>query len=156
MTLSSLLRGEVLGDGLGSFGDPVLREFARKDEECGSLDVARAQGLPLAQPNKLARLRGQPLEVVVGNRVHDTHCLGADADVRMNLLEDLVEEGSERQNPLLLGGLQLLRLVNLTDGSGRLRRNLFERSLGGRGGDLGLVGNPLRRHRDGSRTCWKL
>ena len=49
--------------------------------------------------------RGDPLEQVVDERVHDGHGLGADAGVGMNLLEDLVDVDSVRLLALGLASL---------------------------------------------------
>jgi len=84
-----LLGAGVLRDGLGALRDCVLGELTREQESNRGLDLARSDGRPLVvvgQPGSLGR---DPLEEVVDETVHDAHGLGADAGVRVDLLEDL-------------------------------------------------------------------
>ena len=48
-----LLRGSVLGDGLGAFRDGVLGQLAREDQANGSLDLAGGQGRFLVDTRQL-------------------------------------------------------------------------------------------------------
>ena len=110
---SNLARRE-LGHGLGALRHGVLGELAREDEADGGLHLARRERRLLVVAGELAGLRGDALEDVVDERVHDAHAALADARVRVHLLEDLVDVGRVRLGALaaraaalagLLGGL---------------------------------------------------
>ena len=68
------------------------------------------------------RLSGQPFEDVIDEGVHDRHRLLGNADVRMNLLQHLVDETAEMFATALLDRLTLLATA-LSRGLGGLRRN---------------------------------
>ena len=88
---SKRLRGGELGDGLGAFGDGVLGEFTRQDQSDRGLDFAGRDRRLLVVSRELGGFRGDLLEDVVDERVHDGHRLGGDAGVRVHLLQDLVD-----------------------------------------------------------------
>ncbi len=101
---NNLLGGGVFGDGLGAFRDGVLGQFTRKQEANGSLDFTAADRRLLVVRSQLGRLGGNAFEDVVDERVHDRHGLVGDADIRVDLLQDLVDVRRVR----LLAGLLLL------------------------------------------------
>ena len=151
----------VLGHGLGSLRHGVLGELSGKDEADSGLDIPGDDGGPLVVLSQLGSLQGNLVEDVVGERVHDTHGLGGDPGVRMDLLEHLEDEGGEgvilllplgllshlgsRAASLLLDNLRA-RSGNLPSGSGDIldlinRSGFSNNNLGG----LGFLGSHLSR-----------
>lgn len=90
-TTASLLGARVLGHGLGTFADGVLGQLAGQEESHRSLNFSTGDCGPLVIVGQARSLRGDPLEDVVDERVHDRHGLAADAGVRMDLLQHLVD-----------------------------------------------------------------
>ncbi len=88
---SSLLGAGVFGDGLGSLGDGVFREFARQKQTDGGLDFPTGDRRSLVVVSESGRFGGDPFEDVIHERVHDRHGLRADSGVGVNLLEDIVD-----------------------------------------------------------------
>jgi len=88
---SDLLGAGVFGDGLGSLGNGVFREFSRQKETDGGLDFPTGDRRSLVVVGESGRFGGDPFEDVVHERVHDGHGLRADSGVGVNLLEDLVD-----------------------------------------------------------------
>ena len=86
------------------FGDGVLGEFTRQDQSHGGLDFSGRHGRLLVVSGELGGFRGDLLEDVVDEGVHDGHRLGGDAGVRVHLLQDLVDVDLVGFD-LLLGGL---------------------------------------------------
>jgi hypothetical protein len=121
--VNCLLRGSVLGDGLGAFRDGVLGQLSGKEEANSGLNLPGGQGVLLVVANKLARLGGDLVKQVVDEGVHHGHAAGGDAGVGVNLLQHLVDVGGVR----LLAGLALLLALRLGLGD----------SLGGLGGGFG-------------------
>jgi hypothetical protein len=90
------LGGGELGDGLDPLGDGVLGQLAGQQEPDGGLDVLDGEGRGLPVLGQLGGLAGQPLEEVVGDGVEDSHGLRGDADLRVDLLQHLEDEGAGR------------------------------------------------------------
>jgi len=88
---SNLLGAGVLGDSLGSLRDSVLGQLTREQKPDSSLDFAGGDGRPLVVVGKAGSLSSNALKDVIDKGVHDAHGLGADASVRVDLLEDLVD-----------------------------------------------------------------
>ena len=65
----------VLGDGLGPLRHGVLGQFSREKKTNGSLDLAGSDGGPLVVMGKFGGFGSNPLENVVDEGIHDTHCL---------------------------------------------------------------------------------
>ena len=86
-----LLRGRVLGDGLGALGHGVLGQLTGEQEADSRLDLAAGDGRLAVVLGQARGLAGNALEQVVDNRVHDAHGLGADAHVGVHLLQHLVD-----------------------------------------------------------------
>ena len=107
--MNCLLRGSVLGDGLGAFRDGVLGQLSGEEEANSGLDLSGGQGVLLVVTNKLAGLGGDLVEQVVDEGVHHGHAAGGDAGVGVNLLQHLVDVGGVR----LLAGLALLLAFSL-------------------------------------------
>jgi hypothetical protein len=80
-----------LGDGLGAFRDGMLGELTWKEKSDGSLDFAAAKSALLAVPDELAGLKGDALEGIVDEAVHDAHGTLGDSGVWVDLLEDSVD-----------------------------------------------------------------
>ncbi len=99
---------DVLGDGLGSFGDGVSGKLSGEDELDGGLDLPGGESSPLVESDELGSLGGDSVEGVVDEGVHDVHGLLGDSDVGVDLLEDLVDVDRESLNSsssgLLVGG----------------------------------------------------
>ena len=113
-----LLRGGVLGDGLGSFRHSVLGQLTREQEPHSGLNFPGGDGGPLVVVGQTGRFSGDSLENVVHERIHDGHSLGGHTGVRVDLLEDLVNVDGVALLPLLLALLvslrnRLLRLASL-------------------------------------------
>ena len=115
-TASDLLGAGVLGDSLGALRDGVLGELTREEEPDSGLDLAGGDGGPLVVVSQTAGLGSNPLEQVVDEGVHDTHSLGRDSGVGVDLLQHLVDVDSVGLLPLSL----LLLLITLGDGLGGL------------------------------------
>ena len=110
----SLLGARVLGHGLGPLGHGVLGQFTGQEQTDGGLDLSAGDGGAAVVVRQTAGLGGDTLEDVVHERVHDAHGLGADARVRVHLLQHLVDVNAVALPPppfpLLLsstGGLRL-------------------------------------------------
>ena len=56
------LGGVVLGDGLGTLRDGVLRELSREDETDGGLDFSGGDGVLLVVAGEAAGFSGKTLE----------------------------------------------------------------------------------------------
>ena len=85
------LEGGELGDSLGSFRDCVLGELSGEDEPDSSLDLPGGDGGLLVVEGKTSCLSGHLVEDVVDEGVHDSHGLGADSSVGVDLLEHLID-----------------------------------------------------------------
>jgi len=101
--MEGLRRRGKLGHSLGALGHGVLGKLSRQHEAHGGLDLAAGEGGLLGIGGQLASLASEALEDVVDERVHDRHALLADAGVRVNLLEHLVDVRGVRFNALLVG-----------------------------------------------------
>lgn len=125
-----LLRAGVLGDGLGALGHRVLRQLAGQQQAHGSLDLPARDGRALVVVSKTRRLRGDTLEDIVHEAVHDGHGLAGDSSVGVHLLQHLVDVDGEALLPaalllLLIRGAHIfLGLAGLLHGFTRgLRRH---------------------------------
>ena len=107
-----LSRGE-LGDSLGSLRDSMLGKLSGKEKSDGGLDLARRESSLLVVTGQLGGLEGDALEDVVDEGVQDGDTSLGDANVGVDLLEDLVDVRRVRLSSLgvllasgdLLGGL---------------------------------------------------
>lgn len=121
-TSTRLLGARVLGDGLRSLADGVLGKLARQEKTNGRLDFAARDGRAAVVVGEARGLCSNALKDVVDEAVHDRHGLAADAGVRVDLLEDLVDvDGVALPSP------PLALLVTGTDGlslAGGLLRSL--------------------------------
>jgi hypothetical protein len=98
-----LLGRRVLRDGLGAFADGVLGQLAGQQQSDGRLDLATRDRRTTVVVRQTRRLGGDALEDVVDEAVHDAHRLAADARVRMDLLQHLVDvDGVAFSSPALL------------------------------------------------------
>ena len=117
---NQLLGGLVLGNSLGSLRDSVLDEVTRKDELDSGLYLTGGDGGLLVALSKTTGLGSDPLKQIVDHGVEDTHGLGMDTSVGVDLL----------QNPLDVDGVGLLPppclllLVSLGGRIGWLSRHL--------------------------------
>ena len=111
---------DVLGDGLGSFGDGVSGKLSGEDELDGGLDLPGGESSPLVEPDELGSFGGDAIEGVVDEGVHDVHGLLGDADVRVDLLEHLVDVDGEGLNSSSSGFL----VGSWSSGFGRLLSHL--------------------------------
>lgn len=106
-----LLGAGVLGYGLGSLADSVLRELAGQQESHRSLHLPRCDRGTLVVVSQAGSLSGDTFEDVVHEGVHDRHGLAGDTGVRVDLLEHLVDVDGVALLPLVL----LLLLVSFGD-----------------------------------------
>ena len=83
----------------------------------GCLDLAAGDGVLLVVVRQTGRLRGDTLEDVVHERVHDAHGLAGDASVGVDLFQHLVDVD---RVALLTGPLPLLLPCRLRLDSGGL------------------------------------
>ena len=88
---SYLLAAGVLGDGLGALTDSVLSKLTGQKQTNSSLNLATGDGRTLVVVSQTRSFGSNALENVVDKAVHDGHSLGADASVRVHLLEHLVD-----------------------------------------------------------------
>ncbi len=79
----------------------MLGELTRKHKADGGLNLAGQESGLLVVDGKLPSLAGDALEDVVDKRVHDAHALLADAGIRVDLLEDLIDIGGVGFDALL-------------------------------------------------------
>ena len=85
----------------------MLGELTGKEESDGSLDLSGGESVLLVVANKSGGLRGDLLEDVVDERVHDAHGSLGDAGLGVDLLEDAVDVDGEGLGSSLLGGSTL-------------------------------------------------
>jgi len=122
----------------------VLGEFTGEQKTNGSLDLTRGDGRPLVVVSEATGLGRDALEDVVDEGVHDTHGLRADAGIRVDLLQDLVDVDGVGLLPLAI----LLPGSILADGSlGALGSFLLAFSGNGLGWHDDVVGGKLRDFR---------
>ena len=69
----------------------MLCQLPRKDQANSGLDLAASHRWLLAVASKLGSLGGDFLELILDEGVQDRDGLGADAGVRVHLLQDLVD-----------------------------------------------------------------
>ena len=91
------LRGGELGHSLGALGHGVLGQLTGEDEADSGLDLAAGNRRLLAVACQLGSFGGNLLKLVLDEGVQDGDCLGADAGVGVNLLQDLVDVDLRRQ-----------------------------------------------------------
>ena len=110
----------------------MLAELSGEVKADSSLDLATGDRVLLVVVSQSGGLRGDTLEDVVDERVHDAHGLAGDARVGVNLLQDLVD----------VDGVALLAvlppLLLFTGGLG----------LGGGGFLLAFLGSDFAWHDD--------
>ena len=88
---STLLGLGVLGDSLGALRHCVLGQFTGQEKpDCG-LDLSGGDGAAPVVVGQTGGLCGDALKDVIHEGVHDRHGLGADASVRVDLLQHLVD-----------------------------------------------------------------
>merc|ERR1719486_1765123 len=87
--------GGVLGDGLGSLRDGVLGELSWEEESDGGLDLSGGESVLLVVSHESSGFRGDLLEDVVDERVHDAHGSLGDSGLWVDLLEDSVDIDGE-------------------------------------------------------------
>ena len=87
--MKQLLAGSVFGHGLGALGHGVLGQFTGQQQTNCSLDLARGDGGAFVVLGQTGSLRGNALENVIHERVHDGHGLRRDTSVGVHLLQDL-------------------------------------------------------------------
>ena len=80
-----------LGDGLGSFGNGMLGQLTGEDEFDGSLNFAGAHGVSLVVSDKASSFRGESIERVRDEGVHDGHGLLGDSGFGVDLFQHLVD-----------------------------------------------------------------
>ena len=83
----------------------MLGQFSGQEQTNSGLDLSGGDGLALVVVGQAGGLSCDPLEHVIHEGVHDGHALGADAGVRVHLLQDLVDVDGVRLLPLLLAFL---------------------------------------------------
>jgi len=88
---SKLLGARVLGDGLCSLADGVLGKLSGQQQADGRLHLAARDRRAAVVVGEARCLGGDALEDVVHEAVHDRHGLAADAGVRVDLLQHLVD-----------------------------------------------------------------
>ena len=82
---------QKLGDSLGTLRDSVLGELTREHQLACSLDLAGGEGSLGVVGSELASLTSNALEDVSNEGVHDAHGLLGDTNLRVHLLEHLVD-----------------------------------------------------------------
>ncbi|XP_057554121.1 uncharacterized protein LOC130830813 [Hippopotamus amphibius kiboko] len=84
--LARRIRGERA---LGALGHGVLGQLPGQQQAHGRLDLPGGDGRALVVMRQARRLSCDALEDVINERIHDTHGLGRDAGVRVDLLQHL-------------------------------------------------------------------
>ena len=82
---------DVFSDSLCSFRNGVSGKFPGEDELDSRLDLAGGKSSSLVESDKFGSLSGDSVKSVMDERVHDVHGFLGDSDVRVHLLEDLVD-----------------------------------------------------------------
>ena len=123
---TTLLGAGILGDGLGALRHRVLGQLPRQQQAHGRLDLPGCDGRALVVVRQTRCLARDALEDIVHEGVHDTHGLGRDAGVRVDLLQHFVHVHGVT---LLAATLALLAVLLL-----RLGHRLFGALLRGRCG----------------------
>lgn len=100
----------VFGDGFRALADGVLGQLAGQQKSNGRLDLPTGDRRAFVVVGEARGFRGNSLEDVVDERIHDRHGLRRDAGVRMYLLQYLVDVDG-----VALLSLALLFLVALRD-----------------------------------------
>lgn len=125
--------GVVLGHSLGTLRHSVLGELSGEDEAHSGLDFSGGDGVLLVVPGKTTGLRGESLEDIVDEGVHDHHRLLGDTSVGVDLLQHLVDVGGIRgvvgllavgllANSSLLGRLGLgCLMIRISNGAGNIK-----------------------------------
>ena len=90
----------------------MLGEFSWEEESDGGLDLSGGESVLLVVSDELGRLRGNLLEDVVDEGVHDGHGFLGDSSLWVNLLEDSVDVDGEGLGSLL-GSLDDLLFLSL-------------------------------------------
>ena len=80
-----LLGWSVLGDSFGSLRDGMFGQLSWKQKPDGGLDFPGGDGWPLVVVSKTWSLWSDTLKDIVGEGVHDAHCLGGDTGVWVDL-----------------------------------------------------------------------
>ena len=83
----------------------MFGQLSGQEQTHSGLDLSGGDGLTLVVVGETRSLSRDPLEHVVHEGVHDGHALGADAGVRVHLLQDLVDVDRVGFLPLLLAFL---------------------------------------------------
>ncbi len=115
-----------LSDCLGALRDSVLGKLTREDEPDSSLDLSGAEYTLVIVSDEATSFRGDLLEGVINERVHDRHRSLGNAHLRVDLLQDLndvrgVRLGSLSRSLLLVTSLLLNRLSNFLSGHSESR-----------------------------------
>lgn len=79
----------VLGNSLGGLRNSVLSEFSGEDKTDSSLDFFGGDGGTLVVSSELGSFTSNTFEDIIDERVHDTHSLLGDVNIRVALTEDL-------------------------------------------------------------------
>ena len=123
MSVLSLLRAGVFGDGLSALRDGMLGELSGQKEPHSSLNLPGGDGGPLVVVGKPASLGSNPLKQIIDKGVHDAHGLGGDTSVRVHLLQHLIDVDGIGLLPLPFP-LLLVSLSNRLGGLARLGSSL--------------------------------
>jgi hypothetical protein len=134
-----LLGAGVFCNSFGSLADGVLGEFSGEKKTNSGLNFSAGDGASLVVVSEARSFGGDSLEDVVDEGVHDTHSLGADSGIGVNLLQNLVNvDGIGFLPPLLLLFLVTFRDVflgfsrffgGLTGSSGRHYSEIIRKFL---------------------------
>ena len=89
---NNLLGAGVLGDGLGAFRDGVFGQFSGEEEPDGGLDLPGSDGGPLVVVGQFGSFGSDTFEEIIHKGVHDTHCLGGDTGVGVDLFQHLKDK----------------------------------------------------------------
>ncbi|POS82102.1 hypothetical protein EPUL_004915, partial [Erysiphe pulchra] len=135
----------VLGHGLGAFGDGVLGQLAGEQQPHGGLDLPGGDGRPLVVVGEPAGLRGDALEDVVDERVHDAHRLRGNAGIGVHLLKYFINVDGVGLLPFAF--LLLVALADVLLGLAGLLGGLSGR-LGGHGESSDTDGTETRTGRE--------
>ena len=131
---ADLLAAGVLGDGLGSLADGVLGKLTGQEETDSCLDLSGSESGTPVVVGEARSFGSNALEDVVHERVHDGHGLAADAGIRVDLLQHLVDVDGVALPPPL-PALLVSTALGFRLGGGLLR-SLARCCFGWHGGDV--------------------
>ena len=86
---------DVFSDGFSPFRHSMSGQFSGKNKFDSTLNFSRGESSSLVESNQLGSFSGNSVESIMNERVHDVHSLLGDTNVRVHLLQHLVDIDGE-------------------------------------------------------------